>query len=256
MPTLLHDGEDLTYHPDNPSLPPNSPAPKPEAVGADRAPVRDPPAWRMNYKIGTGACGTVFLENVQIPGMESPELWAVKRIPRDLPNFTFKRYQAEIKNLQALASVSFAWLTSFHTRHWLHSVYIRPCLTWGQHEWFVKFNSTYEDAHYLYIAMEYIPMGDMSQSFVDGYRWSESDTKVVIKQLLRGLAVMHKEGITHRDLKPEVCVPPLLKHRYQNLIVSRTYSSISQRVRLTPSVLKSVTLVHQSASHPLAPPHI
>ena len=108
----------------------------------------------------------------------------------------------------------------------------------------------------MYIAMEYIPIGDMSQSFMNGYQWNESDTKVVIKQLLRGLAVMHKEGITHRDLKPEVCVPPLLKHRYQNLIVSRTYSSISQRVRLTPSVLKSVTLVHQSASHPLAPPHI
>ena len=49
-------------------------------------------------------------------------------------------------------------------------------------------------------------MGDMSQSFADGYRWSESDTKVVIKQLLHGLAVMHNEGITHRDLKPEVCV--------------------------------------------------
>jgi len=56
--------------------------------------------------------------------------------------------------------------------------------------------------------MEYMRMGDMSQSFVDGYRWSESDTKVGIRQLLHGLAVMHKEGITHRDLKPEVCAPP------------------------------------------------
>ena len=82
---------------------------KPEAVGAHGAPVREPPAWRLNYKIGTGACGTVFLENVHISGMKSPELWAVKRIPRHLPNFTFKRYQAEIKNLQRLARVSFAW---------------------------------------------------------------------------------------------------------------------------------------------------
>jgi len=59
----------------------------------------------------------------------------------------------------------------------------------------------------MYIAIEYIPMGDMSQSFADGCRWSESDTNVVIKQLLHGLAVMHSEGITHRDLKPEVCAP-------------------------------------------------
>jgi len=42
----------------------------------------------------------------------------------------------------------------------------------------------------MYIAMEYIPMGDMSQSFADGYWWNESDTKVVIKQLLHGLAHM------------------------------------------------------------------
>jgi len=77
----------------------------------------------------------------------------------------------------------------------------------GQHEWFVKFNSSYEDADYFYIAMEYVPIGDMSVTFVDGYQWSESDTRVVIEQLLRGLAVMHKEGITHRDLKPEVCIP-------------------------------------------------
>ena len=76
------------------------------------SPVREPPAWRLDYKIGTGACGTVFLENVQTLGMKSPELWAVKRIPRALPNFTFKRYQAEIKNLQLLARVSFAWACS------------------------------------------------------------------------------------------------------------------------------------------------
>ena len=75
----------------------------------------------------------------------------------------------------------------------------------------------------MYIAMEYIPMADMSQSFANGHRWSESDTKVVIKQLLHGLAIMHKKGITHRDLKPEVCTHPLLKHCYQNLIVTRTY---------------------------------
>ena len=70
--------------------------------------IREPPAWRLNYKIGAGACGAVFLENVHIPEMKSPELWAVKRISRTLSNFTFKRYQAKIMNLQALAGVSFA----------------------------------------------------------------------------------------------------------------------------------------------------
>ena len=82
--------------------------PSPRRRRTHRSLVREPPAWRLNYKIGTGACGSVFLENVHIIGMKSHELWAVKRIPRDLPSFTFKRYEAEINNLQALARVSIA----------------------------------------------------------------------------------------------------------------------------------------------------
>jgi len=85
---------------------PPPPPPEREAVRAHGAPAREPPAWALNYKIGTGACGTVFLEKVRLRGMKSPELWAVKMIPRALPNFTSKRYHAEIKNLEALARVS------------------------------------------------------------------------------------------------------------------------------------------------------
>jgi len=106
VPTLQHDNQSLTSHLDHPKPPPlNSPAPEPSGVTGNSAPVRELQAWRFDYIIGTGAYGTVFLENVQLPGMKSPELWAVKRIPQGLPNFTFKRYQAEIKNLQALGRV-------------------------------------------------------------------------------------------------------------------------------------------------------
>ena len=87
----------------------------------------------------------------------------------------------------------------------------------------------------MYIAMEYIPIGDMSKTFANGYRWNESDTKVVIEQLLHGLVVMHREGITHRDLKPEVSALPPPKHHSQNLIVARTYSSAFQRLGIASS---------------------
>ena len=60
----------------------------------------------------------------------------------------------------------------------------------------------------MYIAMEYMPIGDISKTLVNDYRWDESDAKVVIEQLLHGLAVMHEAGITHRDLKPKVYVRP------------------------------------------------
>ena len=82
----------------------------------------------------------------------------------------------------------------------------------------------------MYIAMEYIPIGDISKTIVNGYRWNEIDTGVVIKQLLQGLAVMHKEGITHRDLKPEVYILPHSQHEPE-LIATRAYSSLSRRMR-------------------------
>ena len=85
----------------------------------DSTSVREPPAWTLTYRIGSGAFGTVFLEKVQTREMESPELWAVKRIPRALPNFPAKRYQAEVKNLQALSNVIFSKYLSLHNKHGL-----------------------------------------------------------------------------------------------------------------------------------------
>ena len=79
--------------------------PTPEEL--DSSPVREPPAWNLNYKIGTGTFGIVFLEKVQMHGMESPELWAVKRLSRTTPSFPAREYDNEIKNLKALSDVSF-----------------------------------------------------------------------------------------------------------------------------------------------------
>jgi len=83
------------------------PSSAPEEAEAYGAPVREPPAWKLDYKIGNGSFGTVFLEKVQTRGMESPELWAVKRIPMAVPNFSPRRFQEEVKNLQVLSNVSF-----------------------------------------------------------------------------------------------------------------------------------------------------
>ena len=79
----------------------------PEGVRVSAVTVREPPAWKLNYKIGNGSFGTVFLEKVQTRGMQSPELWAVKRLSRTVPNFPAKQYQSEVKNLQMLSNVSF-----------------------------------------------------------------------------------------------------------------------------------------------------
>ncbi|CUS14981.1 unnamed protein product [Tuber aestivum] len=135
------------------------------------------PEWKMNVGIGHGTFGAVFLEQVEVNrhGTSEHELWAVKRIPKGVHSFPAERYMEEIALLGALK----------------------------QNELFVKFIKHTEDSHHVYIAMEYLPLGDMSKTFADQYKWGEDDVHVVMEQILMGVAVMHKEGIAHRDLKPE-----------------------------------------------------
>ena len=116
MTLLPDDTENLTWPLGLPELAPQV-RPTLKVVEANGGRVGEPPAWSLNCTIGSGTFGTVFLEKVLTRGMDSPKLWAVKRIPRALPNFTFKRYQAEINNLQALAKVSLPKLASFHHTH-------------------------------------------------------------------------------------------------------------------------------------------
>jgi len=87
----------------------------PDNVEAYSTPLRKPPAWKLNYRIGTGAFGIVFLEKVQTRGMESPELWAVKRIPKAAQNFPARWYREEVKNLQALKGKLYSNLHAFIT---------------------------------------------------------------------------------------------------------------------------------------------
>jgi len=91
--------------------------------------------------------------------------------------------------------------------------------------------------------MEYIPIGDISRTFVKGYRWKESDTKVVMEQLLRGLVVMHKEGITHRDLKPENIFLCIQDHMPRVLRVKIGDFGTSKRIPVTntSTYLKTTT---------------
>ena len=54
--------------------------------------------------------------------------------------------------------------------------------------------------------MEYISNGDLCNCLK--VERSESEAKVITRQLLEGLVVIHQEGLAHRDLKPEVRPPP------------------------------------------------
>ncbi|KAI1775434.1 kinase-like protein [Hypoxylon cercidicola] len=76
---------------------------------------------------------------------------------------------------------------------------------------FVEFIGWNEERHHLFIAMEYIELGDLEHNLKDRL-WKEMDIRETTKQLLNGLKIMHDNGIIHRDLKPQnilvVCNSP------------------------------------------------
>jgi nucleoside phosphorylase len=126
-------------------------------------------------EIGHGGFGHVFKET---PPGSAGKPWAVKRIFRQRsPQFGIER-----DNI-------------------FREIVTSALLMQSQSDFFVKFFGWCDDEHYVYLAMEYVELGDLEKNLVEP--WSEEDTKLVTQQLLRGLAIMHSSHITHRDLKPQ-----------------------------------------------------
>jgi len=67
---------------------------------------------------------------------------------------------------------------------------------------FVKFLGWFEESETLYIAMEYLPEGDLTKHV--GSPLQQETVQPISKQILEGLKVIHQKGIAHRDLKPSV----------------------------------------------------
>lgn len=70
---------------------------------------------------------------------------------------------------------------------------------------FVEFYSWYEHQGEIFIAMEFVPFGDLEQYIRRGLR--EDDTKQIGYQVLEGICVMHRLDYVHRDIKPSVSFP-------------------------------------------------
>lgn len=61
----------------------------------------------------------------------------------------------------------------------------------------------YENKSEIFLAMEYIQYGDLSEYMKD-QQTARAEAGEVTRQILEGLKILHGEAICHRDLKPQV----------------------------------------------------
>jgi hypothetical protein len=84
----------------------------------------------------------------------------------------------------------------------------------------------YENRDFVFLAMEYIENGDLSQYLEKFGPKAKAEAKEIIGQLAEGLEVIHGQDICHRDLKPQVSISPLpfeAFHTHTELIAEHPY---------------------------------
>ncbi len=79
---------------------------------------------------------------------------------------------------------------------------ILPLISIHFEEFFVKSFGWYDDDDSIFIAMEYLPDGDLHKHLNSPL--SETEGQRIVSQVLEGLRFMHDLEFTHRDLKPAV----------------------------------------------------
>ncbi|GJV74137.1 calcium-dependent protein kinase 28-like protein [Tanacetum coccineum] len=73
------------------------------------------------------------------------------------------------------------------------------------HENVVKFHNAFEDDTFVYIVMELCEGGELLDRILSKKegRYTEKDTSIIVRQMLKVAAECHLHGLVHRDMKPE-----------------------------------------------------
>ncbi|KIW38423.1 uncharacterized protein PV06_09387 [Exophiala oligosperma] len=72
-----------------------------------------------------------------------------------------------------------------------------------QHPNIVNYVDCHTYSHWIYILMEYVPFGELSQELRKSGRIAEADGQQITRQIVHALDYLHRRNITHRDIKPD-----------------------------------------------------
>ena len=149
--------------------------------------------------LGKGSFGEVYLTKKE----KNSKLFATKRIPcSKLSSKDFKKYlDNEIKIMRKL-----------------------------QHENIIKFQDCYQTENNIYIIMEYINGGSLSEflskyKLKHGHPFPQKMIQHFVKQIVQGLIYIHSKGIIHRDIKLENI---LIKFPFDNTSIDENNYTLSK----------------------------
>lgn len=126
----------------------------------------------MIYPIGKGGFGKVW----KVKCKKTNQIYAMKEMQK-----------AKIINKKSINSV-------MNERMLLADLY---------HPFLVNMKSSFQDRENLYLVMDYLNGGDLRYHIGCKGRFSQSETKFFIANIIVGLEYLHERKIIHRDLKPE-----------------------------------------------------
>ena len=116
-------------------------------------------------------------------------------------------------------------------------------------QYFAYLHGWYEDDEWVFLAMDYFEMGDLSKHLQ--HKIPEDQARDITQQLLRGLVELHGVGITHRDLKPTNIFVVMRSGSFWDVRIGDF--GIAKRVNADETALRTITGTRQYMAPELDP---
>jgi serine/threonine protein kinase len=148
--------------------------------------------WQVERSLGRGGFGEVRLEKDK----ENGKARADKRIPTTGITLSNNEFEKELKALLEFSKPKASQI-------WMRFIFGMSLIF--DSAVFVDFFGWFRDGSDVFLAMEYVPLGDLESNVAaHSGKISEIEARDITQQILLGLEIMHAESFAHRDLKPQV----------------------------------------------------